>query len=138
MKTAHEWPQDGHRNVVVIEGTVVDEPEIIEKKWNITGGVYTMVACRFTLKNDAYVWGHIRPEEGVTVPVVYRPGRLKMEELHTGTIVLLVGRLQTRENTTIVYTENVYTDIQSSPTDQMFEQPLALSRVFPDWIQVAF
>lgn len=138
METDRKWPQDGHRNVVVIEGSVVDEPRMIEKKWNVTGGEYTMVECRFTLKNDAYVCGHIRPEAGVTVPVVYRPGRLKMEVLHRGTTVLLVGRLQTRENTTIIYTENVYADIQKEPKDQMFEQLLAMARIFPDWIQVAF
>jgi len=138
MDAGRKWPQDGHRNLVVFEGTVTDEPRIVEKKWPMAQGTYTMVLCRFTLKNDAYVWGHIRPEEGATVPVVYRPGRLKMEQLHEGMTVLLVGRLQTREEATVIYTENVYSDIEGSQKDQMFEQLLALSRVFPDWIQVPF
>jgi hypothetical protein len=49
-------PQDGHRNLVVIEGTVVGEPQIVEEKWPISGGTYTKVECGFVLKNDACVW----------------------------------------------------------------------------------
>jgi hypothetical protein len=63
---------------------------------------------------------------------------LKIEVLHAGMQVFLTGRMQTRDNTTVVYKQNVYSDSHTIPKDPMVERLLIVATVFPDYLQVPF